>query len=244
MARQFTNNNDCIAERENNETIVVFSRKYEKIWKLVANHFYIYRIFCKPLESQPNPYNVYIGKASDLVGFKNDDIHSKTHQGYLYDIIEITELPFVPNSQPIEIVKKLQQYFPNISHQAAYNNGLNMMRRRIKPRINSDKNKIYHWLKTVQMQFQGSFLKDFRVRSAEEYGNPLRYQYCDLIYDKVFAYLNDENMTGRIVGVINHTHDISTQTLQEWTQMDINDETTKLNTVVNEIHEGIKSIAN
>lgn len=225
----FENNNNCVAEQESETTVTVFSDKYNKIWKLISNHFYIYRIYCNPLKEQPNPFNIFIGKAKDLVGYKNDKMHSQTHQGCLYDIIEITKLPFVPNKQPIEIVKILQNYIPNISYDCNTEFVMKRMRDVIRNMVNSNKNTIFHWLKTIQSQFKVNSLSQFKVNQADINENPLRRTYCDKIYD-VVAQSNDEEMTGRIVGVIFKSYSIPLNDLKEFTE---NNE--KLTSLINDI---------
>lgn len=225
----FDNNNNCVAEQESENIVTVFSDKYNKIWKLNSQHYYIYRIYCNPLREQKNPFNVFIGKAKDLVGYKVDKMHSQTHQGCLYDIIEITKLPFVPNKQPIEIVKILQDYIPNISYNYNIAFVTKRMRDIIRNMVNPNKNTIFYWLKTIQIQFKINSLSEFKVNQADINEEPLRRTLCDQIYD-IIMQTNDEEMCGRIVGIIYKSYLISLNSLREFIE---NSE--KLTLVVNDI---------
>lgn len=229
----FDNNNNCVAEQESETTVTVFSDKYNKIWKLNPQHYYIYRIYCNPLKEQPNPFNIFIGKAKDLVGYKVDKIHSQTHKGCLYDIIEITKLPFIPNKQPIEIVKILQDYIPNISYNYNIEFITKRMRDVIRNMVNPNKNTIFHWLKTIQYQFKINSLSQFKVNQADINEEPLRQTICDQIYD-IIIQSNDEEITSKIVGVIYKSYSIPLNDLKEFIE---NSE--KLNSVVNDIKSQI-----
>lgn len=229
LTNHFDNNNDCVAEQESENTVTVFSDKYNKIWKLNPQSYYIYRIYCNPLKGQPNPFNIFIGKAQDLVGHKVDKMHSQTHKGCLYDIIEITKLPFIPNKHPMEIVKILQDYIPNIS----YNHNIEFVTKRmrdvIRNMVSPNKNTIFHWLKTIQFKFNVQSLSQFKLNQADINENPLRHTLCDQIYD-IIAQSNDEEMTGKIVGIIYKSYSIPLKDLKEFIE---NNE--KLTSVVNEI---------
>ena len=203
LKQHFDCNNNCFAEFEDQQTVAVYSNRNGKCWKLNSNHFYLYRIYCNPLKEQPNPFNIFIGKASDLVGFKDDDIHSKTHKGCLYDIVEITKLPFIKDVKPIDIVKMLQKYVPNLSHRTQdYKLVLKSMRDIIRNKLPSGKTTIYHWLMTIKYTYNISKI-DFKVSPADSNDNSLRREYADAVYDITLKYLKgEEELTGRIVGIL------------------------------------------
>ena len=224
----FDNNNNCIAEQESENTVTVFSDKYDKIWKLNSQDYYIYRIYCNPLQGQKNPFNVYLGKAKDLVGYKVDKMHSQTHKGYLYDIIEIAKIPFVPNKHPMEVVEILQDFIPNISN----NHNIEIVTRKMRYEIRNNvfnNNTIYGWVKTIQFKLKIKSLSSSKIYPADINENPLRQILCDQIYDIVIQ-SNDEEITGKVVGVIYKTYTISLNDLRIFIE---NPE--KLTSIVNEI---------
>lgn len=221
LKQHFNCNNNCFAEFEDQQTVVVYSNRKEKCWKLNANHLYIYRIYCNPLKGQPNPFNIFIGKASDLVGFKNDDIHSKTHEGCLYDIVEITKLPYVKDGNPMEIIKLLQKYIPNLSHRTKdYRLILKSMRDIIRNKIPSGKTSIFHWLMTIKQTYNIPKF-DFKVYSVDFNYAPLRRKYADAVYDVTIEYLKgDEELTGKIVGILYASCVVPLRKLEEYSTTD------------------------
>lgn len=229
----FENNDNCIAEQESETIVTVFSDKYNKIWKLNPEHYYIYRIYCNPLKGQPNPFNIFIGKAKDLVGYKVDKMHSQTHRGCLYDIVEITKIPSIPKKHPIKIVKILQEYIPNISYDYDSEPIMKRMRDVIRNMVNPKKNKIFHWLKTIQYQFRIDSLSQFELELAEINEEPLRQILCDKLYDIVIQSENEKN-TCKIVGIIYKSYSIPLNDIKEFVE---NNE--KLNLVIDEIKKSL-----
>lgn len=233
LTTHFDNNNNCIAEQESENIVTVFSDKYDKIWKLNSQHYYIYRIYCNPLQNQSNPYNIFIGKAKDLVGYKVDKMHSQTHKGCLYDIIEIAKLPIIPNKHPMEVVKILQDYIPNISN----NHNIEIVTRRMRNEIRNkvfNNNTIYGWIKTIQFKLKIKELSSSKIYPADINENPLRQTYCDQLYD-IIIQSNDEEITGKIVGIIYKSYSIPLNHIQEFIE-----NTEKLTSVVNEIKSQIQ----
>ena len=229
----FEKNNNCVAEQESETIVTVFSDKYNKIWKLNPEHYYIYRIYCNPLKGQPNPFNIFIGKAKDLVGYKVDKMHSQTHRGCLYDIVEITKIPSIPKKYPIEIIKILQNYIPNISYNYNSESIMKRMRDVIRNMVDSNKNTIFHWLKTIQYKFNVNSLSQFKVNQAEINEEPLRQILCDELYDIVNQSEN-EKVTNKIIGVIYKSYSIPLNDIKEFVE---NNE--KLNLVIDEIKKSL-----
>lgn len=218
LIQHFDCNYSCFAEFENQETVTVYSFKNQhKFWKLNSNQYYLYRIYCNPLKEQPNPFNIYLGKASDLVGYKNDEIHSKTHIGCLYEIVEITKLPFIPNTKPMEIVKLLQNYIPNLSFKFNYIKVLKQMRDVIRNNVKPEKNTIFHWLMTIKYLFNEQKLLNIKINSADTVDEPLRKDYAEAIYDDILEHTkNNEDLTNTIVGIIYESQCIPLMKIFEW----------------------------
>ena len=220
--QHFDCNHHCFAEYENQQTVIVYSFKEEKSWTLTADHYYLYRIYCNPLEGKPNPYNVFIGKAKDLIGFKKDGIHSNTHPGYLYDIVEITKLPFVKNKTPIEIVKMLQQFIPNLSFNFGYKSALDSMRQ-IRPKLPSGKLSIFHWLmtaKSIRKMSDDEFTFTVSAVPAIPSDDSIRHQYMDLVFDIVYEHLEDfaDVLAPKIAGILYATRDVTLADLKSYSE--------------------------
>ena len=218
--QHFDCNHHCFAESDDQQNVIVYSFKEDKCWTLTAEHYYLYRIYCNPLQKESNPYNIFIGRAKDLVGFKKDHIHSNTHHGYLYDIVEITKLPLVKGKKPMETVQMLQQFIPNLSFNPTYKTGLDSMRK-LRTKVPSDKVSIFHWLMTAKTNGKMSVDKfTLAAVPAISCDESIRHTYMDIVYDIVCEHLGDlaDVLAPKIAGILYATRDVSLASLKSFTE--------------------------
>ena len=222
--QHFDSNNNCFAEFENQQTVIVYSLKKRKCWRLTATHYYLYRIYCKPLKGTPNPFNVFIGQAKDLVGSRQDDIHSNTNPGYLYDIVEITKLPFIKDHKysPMEIIKMIQQFIPNLSHNYGYKSALKFMRYTLRPSITSGKPTIYHWLmsaKTIRKISDNEFIFTVSVVPTIPSDESPRGQCINDIYVAIEVHLGvSKALAPNVAGILYGSQCISLDELKAYSK--------------------------
>lgn len=224
--QHFDCNHNCFAEfDENQQNVIVYSFKEDKCWTLTAEHYYLYRIYCNPLKDEQNPYNIFIGRAKDLVGFKKDHIHSNTHINYLYDIVEITRLPLVKGIKPMQTVQMLQQFIPNLSFNPTYKTGLDSMRQ-LRTKLPSGKVSIFHWLMTAKTVHKIQKIQDkefiFTLTAVPSVSceESIRHTYMDRVYDIVCEHLRDlaDVLADNVAGVLYQSQCIPLADLKSYSE--------------------------
>jgi len=189
-------NHNCFALIEG-DNIILYSLTLEnnkQVFKLKRNTLYIVRKIVKTFkEGEPNPYNIFIVSSETLANQEREDsLHSGTHKGYLYDIVEVTELPIFSEIDQSAAIKILQNYIPNLSFnykdEKKFKNITKKMEYQIRPNLNTfitytNNFTISDWLYYIIYKFNLTDLKQFSLPLIEAEIYSERNLYIDLIYD-------------------------------------------------------------